>query len=154
MAERQNPPCPACGGASELADDGVSQWHCTECEHGFLELTPATWRELLLSMLPIPVVETEHGVVAGDPGEVVVRITDETLEVAAYRAELRGGGPVVTAKKWKTFDLETGPSEVAKAIQKARARRLRTYRWCTGCRKVLPPEQMADSVLCRHCADE
>jgi hypothetical protein len=153
MAEKQTPPCPACGGTTELADD-QGQWLCVDCEHRFLELTPTTWRGLLLSMLPLPVVETEHGIVAGDPGEVVVRITPESVEVAAYRAELRGGDPVVVAKKWKIFDLETGPSEVAKAIQKARARRLRTYRWCVACRRVLPPEQMVDSVTCHRCAAE
>ena len=154
MAAPVPPPCPACGSAAELVDEQGLQWRCTDCEHHFLDLTPATWRILLLSMLPLPIVETEKGMVAGDPGEVIVRVTQESVEVAAYRAEFRGGEPVMAAKKWKVFDLETGPSQVAKAIQKARARRLRTYRWCIGCRKVLPPEHMADSVTCHRCAEE
>jgi len=148
------PVCPACGCQSVVAEIESSQFRCPDCDHHFLEGTPDGWRSLLLSMLPLPVVETQHGLVGGNPGEVVVRVGDETVEVAAYRAELRGGEPVVTAKKWKVFDLSAGPSEVMAAIQKARARRLRTYRWCVGCRKVLPPERMRDSVTCHHCADQ
>ncbi len=154
MVASPPPSCPACGSTSLRLDGGEPLWRCDDCEHQFLELSPTTWRDLLRSMLPNPIVETEVGIIGGDPPEVIVRLSDDGLELAAYRAEMRGDTPVVNAKKWKVFDLDTGPSEVATAIQKARARRLRTYRWCVGCRRVLPPEQMLDSVTCRRCADD
>jgi ribosomal protein L37E len=145
--------CPDCGSTSVGKDEDESLWKCRDCDHRFLDLTPVTWQRLLITMLPSPTSQTDQGTVGGSPGEVIVRVTDESVEVAAYRAELRGGAPVIAAKKWKVFDLDTGPSEVAKAIQKARARRLRTYRWCVTCRRVLPPEQMLDSVTCNVCAE-
>jgi len=104
-------------------------------------------------MLPQPVTEQDGLLVGGDPGEVVVRIADTDIAVAAFAVEWDGQNPRVAPEKWKTFPAAAKPERVAQAIIKARARRLGTYRWCPECRKVTPPEWMADS-MCQSCAEK
>ena len=111
-----------------------------------------SWKQLVATMLPKPLVDSPSGMVGGDPGEVVALVDANAIHIAAYRAELRGQQIVLAIKKWKVFELDAEPERVAAVVQKARARRVRTYRWCSHCHSVVPPERMVDAHQCDECA--
>jgi len=91
-------------------------------------------------MLPAPVEDLEAGIVGGDPSEVVVRIDESGIDVGVFRVEWNVQIPEVVIKDWKHLPLDSRPAAVSRAIQAARARRIRTYRWCTLCHEMNPPE--------------
>jgi hypothetical protein len=115
---------------------------------------PDTWRRLVESMLPTPVVETRDGwLVGGDPGEVVVAIGADTITVSICEVRGMADGPPPTFRENARFDLHSArPRDVARAIARARGKRLAAYEWCSRCRTVKPPERMLDSEMCQECA--
>jgi len=59
---------------------------------------------------------------------------------------------VIAVATWKRFTFGAEPVKVAEAIQAARARRIRTYRWCTLCHKMNPPEWI-EGGRCYSCME-
>lgn len=84
--------------------------------------------------------DIDEGIVGGEPSEVVVRISDLGIEIGVFRMEWTTTVAEVVIKDWKHLPFDSKPAAVSRAIQAARARRIRTYRWCTLCHEVNPPE--------------
>jgi hypothetical protein len=119
----------------------------------YQEAPMARLHDLIRTMLPQPI-RTEDGLlVGGDPGEVVVRISDDKVAVAAYAVLWDCQEPRLAPEGWKTFPMTAKPERVAKAIIKARARRIATFEWCPRCQLVNPPEWMSDGT-CQGCAEK
>lgn len=116
---------------------------------------PGLWRDLVTSMLPMPVQVGQSGeLVGGDPGEVVVRIEGGRLTVARFGTGWDGHTPASAHVSVADFDLAVArTTAVARAIARARADRIRRYQWCTWCREVNPPEWMHDAETCQGCAE-
>jgi len=105
-------------------------------------------------MLPAPVTSDGPTLVGGEPGEVAVKIDDDTLSVYEFGVAWRGHGPEPALRPESTFTLtQASPTQVARSIVRARASRLRRYRWCLSCREMNPPEWMYDSAVCEGCAE-
>lgn len=111
------------------------------------------WNQLVRTMLPLPIHIEDDLIVGGDPGEVVVRISDDKVAVAAYAVLWDGQEPRLAPEGRKSFPMTAKPERVAKAIIKARARRIATYEWCPRCASVRPPECMSDGI-CQTCAEK
>lgn len=145
------------GGGVVLGDGSEPEWACQRCDRTFGGVssprTPAAWDPLIRRMLPAPVKDMEAGIVGGDPREVVVRVTDQGIDVGVFRVEwLNSHTPEVVIKDWKHLPLDSKPAAVSRAIQAARGRRLRTYRWCTLCHEVKPPE-WSEGGRCYACME-
>jgi hypothetical protein len=111
------------------------------------------WEVLIRSMLPLPIRIEDGILIGGEPGEVVVRISEGRLEVAAYAVIWDSQDPRLAPEGWKTFPMTAKPERVAKAIIKARTRRIATFEWCPRCASVRPPECMSDGI-CQTCAEK
>jgi len=144
------------GGCMVRGDGSDPEWACRGCGKefgGFLApADPAMWSAVIRTMLPAPVEDTEAGIVGGDPSEVVVRVTDEGIDVGVFRVEWNVQIPEVVVKDWKHLPLDAKPAAVSRAIQAARARRIRTYRWCTLCHEMNPPEWI-EGGTCYACME-
>ncbi len=117
------------------------------------ERSVTCWDDLVRTMLPQPIRTEDALLVGGDPGEVVVRISDDKIEVAAYAVLWDCQEPRLAPEGWKSFPVSGKPERVAKAIIKARAHRIGTYEWCPRCQAVNPPEWMSDG-MCQGCAEK
>lgn len=115
-----------------------------------------TWRKLVETMLPAPVVDTEDGtLVGGDPGEVAVNIDADAIRVSQYATRWVGHRLEPAHEEVARFDpRSTRPRDVARTIARARGKRLASYRWCARCRQVQPPEWMHDVECCQNCAEK
>ena len=111
------------------------------------------WHDLIRTMLPQPIRAEDDLLIGGDPGEVVVSVSDDKIEVAAYAVFWDCQEPRLAPEGWTTFSMTAKPKRVAKAIIKARARRIGTYEWCPSCGSVEPPEWMSDG-MCQGCTEE
>lgn len=116
---------------------------------------PDRWQELVRTMLPAPVwLDATGALVGGEPGEVVVRIYSDAIEVSTYGIRWDSHRPVDDHERVALYRLgRAGVAQVSRAIARARARRLRTYRWCAWCREVQPPEWMHRESTCQGCAE-
>jgi hypothetical protein len=115
-----------------------------------------TWRRLIETMLPVPVVPLEDGsLIGGDPGEVVADIRGDEIRVSQYVSRWIGHSPEPNHREVARFDPGSArPRDVARAIARARGRRLAAYRWCSRCHEMQPPEWMHDVEYCQGCATE
>lgn len=117
---------------------------------------PDRWQEIVRTMLPSPVwLDATGALVGGEPGEVVVRIYAEHIEVLRYGIRWDSQSPVSDHVRVALYRLgRAGFAQVARAIARARAARVRTYRWCAWCREVQPPEWMHRDSTCQGCAQQ
>jgi hypothetical protein len=120
------------------------------------------WLAFFAARLRAPVQSEEHedgsiSYVAGDPGEVVVHLSPETITVGAYTIDPAQDGPVVTAReigtvRWPRLDQDEALAIVERLIQAARRVRRDTFTTCARCERDTPPEWMFDDEICRDCA--
>ena len=124
-------------------------------------MTQADLHNLIRPLLPEPC-SVEQGddnsvtLTGGDPGEVIVQITADAVEVLAYAVEWHGPHtPVVTGVPVATVNLGEADlvAAVSAAIEKARTARLGTYCTCVRCAETNPPEWMHDAQRCQRCAE-
>jgi hypothetical protein len=132
-----------------------------------MESEPLAWHALVASLaheLPQPVThETALDgatlFVGGDPGEVVVRLTDDVLTVSEFAVEWQGPHTPVTRPvelgrvHWAWLPGVEAMSVLNALIEAARRSRRAKYRRCGACEQVKPPEWMHDEDVCQDCAE-
>ena len=119
------------------------------------------WVAFLTAQLPAPVQqEIDPGgatcFVAGDPPEVLVRLSASSVTVAVClpeRAEVEPRPMRLGSIMWRRVPSSKAIVLVAGLIKCAHEMRLATYRECQYCEKMKPPEQMQDEHGCLDCAD-
>lgn len=111
--------------------------------------------------VPAPFVQEAFGeavvFTGGDPGEVVVQLTDTAVTVSEYAVRRDGTTAVIHPRrvgslKWRRLSESTLMTLVGLLIRGAREHRLGRYRTCDSCGRRKPPEWMRDDHLCEHCA--
>ena len=128
---------------------------------------PARWDDWLAffaSQLPEPVHREDHEdgsitYTAGDPGEVIVRLTPRVIHVAEFTA--RQAEPVdrrppprwLGRVYWRRMRERLAIGAVEALVHAARQGRRATYRRCELCDRLCAPERMVDPVTCRACVD-
>jgi len=118
------------------------------------------WNAFLIAHLPEPLQQevVPSGVTfftAGDPPEVVVRLSSSSITVSTLTSDMRG--PVLQPQRlgtimWRQLPSGKAMALVAGLIGSAREIRLATYRQCYRCEKMKPPEQMHEEGVCLECA--
>ena len=113
--------------------------------------------------IPTPFTQEDaEGVViftGGEPGEVVVRLTDRAVIVEEYAMQWETPDmPVLRPRRvgmvrWRRLPESQLMSVVGDLIKGAREKRRARYRACFFCGKTSPPEWMADETACRSCAE-
>jgi hypothetical protein len=125
------------------------------------------WEALVASLaheLPQPVkqetaLDGATVFVGGDPGEVVVRLTDAVLTVSEFAVEWPGPHTPVTRPielgrvHWPWLPGVEAMRVLLVLIEAARQSRLSKYRRCGMCEQVRPPEWMYDGEVCQTCAE-
>lgn len=115
-------------------------------------------------LLPKPIQEESQidgaiTMIGGDPGEVIVRITDKTISVAVYAVEWRGPhSPVVVPKwlaklAWQRIPASDLMQILRTIIDGASGMRRMKYRKCEYCGEIKPPEWMHGKTTCQSCAE-
>jgi len=118
------------------------------------------WVAFLAAHLPEPIREEValHGVTfftAGDPPEVVVRLTHSSITVLGFTFE--PDGSVRQQRRlgiimWRQLASGAAMALVGGFIASAHEMRLATYWQCYRCEKMKPPEQMHGEDVCLECA--
>ncbi len=116
---------------------------------------------LLADLLPQPVTSGKE-IIAGDPPEVAVKLSDAGIIIAPYRAgwvspyELK---TIVSNADLVAWNDLPGTTKQLKAflslrIDAARKSRKATFKNCTLCYKTTHPEWMHDESICQTCAEK
>jgi hypothetical protein len=98
--------------------------------------------------------------VGGDPGEVVVRLTDDVLTVSEFAVDWQGPSTPITRPielgrfHWPWLPGVEAMRVLLALIEAARQSRRSKYRLCRVCEHARPPEQMQDAEVCQGCARE
>jgi hypothetical protein len=121
------------------------------------------WLAFFASQLPHPVRCEEHAdasltYTAGDPGEVIVRLTPRSIRVAEFTArqldpaDRRAAPRWLGRVYWRRMREGLAIGVVEALLHAAREGRRATFRRCELCERRCPPEWMVDAVTCRDCA--
>ncbi len=111
--------------------------------------------------LPSPFVQEEFAdtvvFTGGDPGEVVVQLTDTSVTVSEYAVRRDAGTAVIRPRRvgtlrWRRLSSTALMRIVGDLIKGAREHRLARYRTCASCGARKPPEWMRTARLCHDCA--
>ena len=131
-----------------------------------MESEPLAWEALVASLvheLPQPVkqetaLDGATVFVGGDPGEVVVRLTDAVLTVSEFAVEWQGPHTPVTRPielgrvHWQWLPGVDTMRVLLALVDGARHSRRSKYQQCRVCEQVRPPEWMNDEAVCAKCA--
>ena len=118
----------------------------------------------LLAQLTAPVGQQvdEAGTVvitSGEPGEVIVRLTDSVVTVAEYALTWKSDTaaavePAPTGSvMWSVISSEAAMRVVKALIAAAREARLSKFATCRLCERSTPPEWMEWDDVCQECAE-
>jgi hypothetical protein len=118
------------------------------------------WAAFLAAQLPEPVQqETGPGgatcFVAGDPPEILVRLSASSVTVSVYLLDPADEGPRprrLGMIVWRRLSSSQAIALVAGLIRGAHDLHVATYRECQYCERRKPPEQMQDAETCLACA--
>lgn len=128
---------------------------------------PVAYEEMLAFVLarlhePIDQHEDAEGAVvitSGDPGEVIVRLTESEVTIAEYSVWENGSArsalrPItVGTVGWTALSADATMRAVTALIHLAREARTATFRVCSVCARATPPERMQSDDRCRECAE-
>jgi hypothetical protein len=114
--------------------------------------------------LPDPVSEEteldgDFVLVGGEPGEVIVRISDNKVSVAVFSIQWDGPHtPVVHPKlvgtiNWQRLPASTTLMTLHQFITAAVEIRRAKYQKCERCGETKPPEWMHGKGICQSCAE-
>ena len=116
------------------------------------------------SQLPAPVDEQQGGdgsiiFTGGEPAEVIVHLTDQTVVVAEFAGEWQADRFSITPRlvgelHWHALPETALMNALSALIKGAREARLSKYRNCPECGESLPPEYLGADDVCHRCADE
>ena len=132
-----------------------------------MDSEPLAWEALVTSLvheLPQPVkhetaLDGATVFVGGDPGEVVVRLTDDVLTVSEFAVEWQGPRTPVTRPielgrlHWPWLPGVEAMRVLLVLIEAARQSRRSKYRPCLICEQARPPEMMTDEDVCQTCTE-
>ena len=93
---------------------------------------------------------------SGDPGEVIVRLTESQATVAAFAVAWDRSRAVVEpiaigAVNWAAISAEAAMRVVKALITAAREARRSTFVVCSICDRPTPPERMYSDDECQDC---
>lgn len=97
--------------------------------------------------------------IGGDPGEVVVHLSEGELKVSVFAVRWEGPHtPVVTPERlaslnWQRIPASRLTSVLHEVIAAAVELRSSTYRKCERCGEMNPPEWMHNENTCQSCAE-
>jgi hypothetical protein len=129
---------------------------------------PLGWEELLASVkaaVPQPVREETAPdgslfMTGGEPGEVVVRLTDSSVTVWEFAIEWQGPHTTVAkpirfgSVQWKHMPAGRAMTLLSGFIGAARESRRSKYLQCRLCEETKPPEWMHEEDVCQGCAEK
>jgi hypothetical protein len=132
-----------------------------------VESEALAWEALVASLvheLPQPVkqetsLDGAMVFVGGDPGEVVVRLTDDVLTVSEFAVEWQGPHTPVTRPidlgrlHWSWLPSIETMRVLLALLEAARHSRRAKYRQCHVCEQLNPPEAMTDEGICQTCGE-
>jgi hypothetical protein len=115
--------------------------------------------------LPEPVTreDAEDGTVtylAGDPGEVIVQLSQRAIAVSEFRVRLDASGvPVAIPRllgriRWPRLPDDRAIAAVEALISAARQLRRDSFRTCAVCERQTPPERLHRSGVCLECSEQ
>jgi hypothetical protein len=124
------------------------------------ELDPFGRDQLIAAVrqaLPTPIEEAGASqgslrLTAGEPGEVVVDLADDIVTVAVFRGE-NEPPRTLGVIHWRSLPALATRRVLAELTAAASVMRRSTFRACSRCGRVVPPEQMTDEHTCRSCAE-
>jgi hypothetical protein len=97
--------------------------------------------------------------IGGDPGQVVVLLTDVSVIVSSFAGTWESPFNFVVAPrrvglvKWKRLPETPLMNALSALIKGARERRLSEFRTCHYCGKHTAPEWLHEDHVCQGCAD-
>ncbi len=116
---------------------------------------------MLLDLLPQPATIGKE-IIAGDPPKVIVRLSEEGVVIAPYRAKWSSSyelEPLLSNEglvSWE--DLPVANKQLraflSQKIDDAQKVRKSTFKICSHCNQSTPPEWMHDENTCQACASE
>jgi len=95
---------------------------------------------------------------SGDPGEVIVRLTESHATVAAFAVAWERSRPIVEpiaigTLNWTAISAEAAMRVVKALITAAREARRSTFVVCSVCDRSTPPERMYSEDECQDCVE-
>ena len=128
----------------------------------------ATYEEMLafvLAQLAVPVGQHDEPdgavvVTSGEPGDVIVRLTDTQVTVAEYSVvwhtpETASVEPIAVGMViWSAVSAEAAMRVVKGLIAAAREARRAKFRVCGLCERSTPPEWMQSDDICQECTEQ
>lgn len=119
------------------------------------------WLAYFAARLPQPVFREDSDdaitYVAGDPGEVIVRLSPRAIDVAEFTVRTSAGPSTIAPRwlgrvRWPRIPDDRAIELVEALIATARELRRSRFRECALCERPTPPEAMHDEWTCRACA--
>jgi hypothetical protein len=119
------------------------------------------WLAFFAARLPQPLhrEESEEAIiyVAGEPGEVVVRLSPRAIDIAEFTVRVTSEAMTVVPRwlgrvRWRRIPEDRAIELVETLIAAARELRRSRFRECAVCERLTPPEAMLDDWTCRVCA--
>ena len=114
------------------------------------------------SQLPKPVAEQQGSdssilFTGGEPPEVIVHLTDQTVVVSEFAGEWEDDGfsitPLLVGELyWHALPETPLMNAISALIKGAREARLSKYRVCPQCGERISPEQFGTADVCDGCA--
>ena len=114
------------------------------------------------SQLPKPVAEQQGSdgsilFTGGEPPEVIVHLTDQTVVVSEFAGEWEEDGFSITPRLvgelyWHALPETALMNALSALIKGAREARLSKYRVCPQCGDRISPEQFGTADVCDGCA--
>lgn len=119
--------------------------------------------DILREMLPSPVKEETlpeetTRLIAGDPGDVVVDVSDREVIVAEYAVTMESDTARILkplhlgSLNWTELPAWTTRRILGELTAAATAGRREKFRECIRCHHEFPPEAMANQGICKACA--
>jgi hypothetical protein len=127
--------------------------------------SPSPFIAAIRKLLPKPVRKVEEAdgstvLIAGDPVEVIIRISDTSVKVFEFSVEWPTPDTPelrevpIASLAWPSLPNTQALDAAAALIKATRESRLAKYQTCKFCKKVNPPEWMDAQDVCQGCGSK